>query len=262
MCTGYMYTYIYIISIYYVYLHYNIYSINLSTNRTSEHTIFTITEVDLAIKHGVLTFKWLLTFILWFGSDWAQRIPRKRSSADRLRQMIRKHFFRQYGPKSETCKPLHGMILKPLQWCCRISLYIYIYSLNHTKTKKAVGIFVCTEYKDSTLIQGVILCASSQVVWRFFCWKSSNSMETFPLSRLTKWQKPNLCGLLIHTDTSWCCIPQTVWNTVPSSTFRPLRCWGMDPDNSHGDQTNPSLKLRGCPRYSRYKKKHNLPIKY
>ena len=128
--------YIYIISIYYVYLHYNIYSINLSTNRTSEHTIFTITEVDLAIKHGVLTFKWLLTFILWFGSDWAQRIPRKRSSADRLRQMIRKHFFRQYGPKSETCKPLHGMILKPLQWCCRISfIYIYILFESHKNQK-------------------------------------------------------------------------------------------------------------------------------
>ena len=62
-----IYIYMYIISIYYVYLHYNIYSINLSTNRTSEHTICTITEVDLAIKHGVLTFKWLLTFILWFG---------------------------------------------------------------------------------------------------------------------------------------------------------------------------------------------------
>ena len=51
--------------------------------------------------------------------------------------------------------------------------------MNHTKNKKAVGIFVCTENKDSTLIQGVILCASSQVVWSFFAGNHRTQWKLF-----------------------------------------------------------------------------------
>lgn len=148
--------------------------------------------------------------------------------------MIRKHFFRQYGPKSETGKPLHGMILKPLQWCCRIPLYIYIYSLNHKKNKKAVGIFVCTENKDSTVYTDP-RCDSLRIVTsslEFFLLEIIELNGNFSLVTFDEMAKIQLVW-----NTSWCCIPQAVWNMSPLQHFD---SWGVG-----GWIQFPNLRLQG-----------------